>query len=535
MRTVDTVLSRVMKRFVCATCLACGLAILWTPFARAQSGEAVFEIRDYSVSGASLVTQDELMAAARVHIGTAKSFADIEKARAAVQAIYIDKGYGAVQVVVPEQEVSSGLVQLRVIEARISSVEVSGNEHFDSDNVRATLPQLTEGTSPNTRSLSRSLALANENPARQSVVRLGAGPKAGEIVARVAVKDEKPWRVNMAVDNSGNDQTGRSRASVTYRHANLFNRDHQFVAQYTTSPEHTGDVSITGLAYRIPFFELGDSMQVMYIRSNVSAGSVAGFDLNGRGTSMGLRYFRTLDAQGAYSHFLTFGAERRDYRSDLRAPGFGVLKTDLTVRPLSIGYTGKWKTQVNQAGFNLTVVRNLSGGTDGSGRDFEANRSGAEPDYTIVRMGGWWRHVFDNEWSALLSVNGQATADVLVPVEYFGLGGTESVRGFYEREIGADSGGRAGFELFGPDLAPRLGMAKSSLRLSWFVDAGGLRRKRALPGELRSVSLASTGFGVHYNYTRTGSVRLDWARVLKGDNLRRDGSHRVHASMVWSF
>lgn len=524
-----------MKRLSRVVCVALASVFVGMSAAYGQTDEAVFEIRDFAVSGANLVDEADLLEAARHHVGADKTFADVEQARAAVQAVYIARGYGAVQVVVPEQEVTAGLVRLRVVEAKIARVEVTGNQHFDTGNVRASLPQLVEGGSPNTRALSRSLALANESPARQAIVRLGAGPRSGEIVARVTVRDDKPWRVDVGLDNTGNDQSGRNRVSMTYRHMNLFNRDHQFVAQYITSPSTPGDVSIAGLAYRVPFYGLGDSMQVMLIRSSVSAGSVAGFDLNGRGTSAGLRYFRNLDARGAYSHFASLGLEQRDYRSGLRATGITALNTDLRVRPLSLGYTGQWKTHKNQIGFNATLVRNLPGGSHGGDEDFDANRLGSDTDYTIVRYGGWWRHVFDNDWSTTLSMNGQQTGDVLVPVEFFGLGGTDSVRGFFEREVGGDTGNRISLEAFTPDLAPRLGLEKSSLRVSWFVDAGSLRRKNALPGEVRSVNLTSTGFGLRYSYARTASIRVDWARVLSGDGVRSDGSHRVHASMIWSF
>lgn len=526
---------RMMKRACLPVALAVSMLLAGVSPAFAQAEEAVFQVSGFSVSGATLVEDAELQDATRPYVGAGRTFAHIEQARAAVQALYVARGYGAVQVVVPEQEVTGGVVRLQVVEARLARVEVSGNQHFGTDNVRRSLPQLVEGVSPNTRALSRSLALANESPARQSVVTLGAGEKSGEIVARVAVRDEKPWRITLGLDNTGNGQTGRSRASVTYRHANLFDRDHQFMAQYITSPGNPGDVSIAGLAYRVPFYRLGDSLQVVLSRSNVSSGSVAGFDLTGRGTSAGLRYFRNLDAQGAWQHHLFAGLDRRAYRSGLRAPGVIALRTDLGVRPLSIGYGGVWRTQTNQLGLNLTLVRNLAGGTHGSQRDFDANRVGAKADYTLFRYGAWWRHVFANQWSATLSVNGQETGDVLTPVEFFGLGGAESVRGFYEREVGGDVGSRVGFEVHTPDLAPRLGLAKSGLRFLWFVDAGYVKRKNVLPGELRSVNLASTGLGMRYSFARTGSLRVDAARVLDGDGVRSDGSHRIHASLVWSF
>lgn len=524
-----------MKRLCSALILAVSVAPAGLPRAHAQTAEAMFSIARFEVEGATLIDEAKVSDAVRPHAGPDRSFSDVEQARAAVQALYIARGYGAVQVTVPEQEISEGVVRLRVIEARLARAEVSGNVHSSAANARRSLPQLIEGSSPNTRALSRSLALANENPARQMVVTLGAGERSGEIVARVAVKDEKPWRLTLGLDNTGTTSTGLSRASMTYRHANLFDRDHQLVAQYITSPENAGDVSIAGVAYRVPLYGLGDSVQFTFTSSNVSAGEVAGFDLNGRGSSAGLRYVRNLDARGAWRHNLYAGLDLRSYRSGMSSTGVVELSTKLDVRPLSVGYSGGWRTQTNQLGLNLALVRNIPGGTHGDEADFEANRVGAAADYTVVRYGAWWRHVFASQWSSFVSLSGQHSADVLTPIEYLGLGGRDSVRGFHEREVGGDTGGRLSFEAHTPDLAPRLGLAKSGLQVFWFFDAGHVKRKKALPGELRSVSIASTGLGARYSFARTAALQVDVARVLEGDDVRRDGSHRVHASLVWGF
>lgn len=503
--------------------------------ARAQDDEARFDISAYRIEGATLAPTDELERAASPHAGPGRTFADIERARAAVQALFAARGYGAVQVVVPEQEVTGGAVVLRVIEARIARVEVGGNAHFSESNVRRSLPQLVEGTSPNTRALSRSLALANENPARQSIVTLSTAAP-GTVDARVTVKDEKPWRFTLGADNSGNDQSGRGRVSLSYRHANLFDRDHQLVMQYITAPGHVSDVSIFGLAYRVPLYGLGDSVQFSYARSSVTAASVAGFDLTGRGESAGLRYVHNLDPRGAYSHYLSAGMDWRDYRSGVRANAIGLsLKSDLGVRPFMLGYSGAWRTQANQLGFSVNVVRNVPGGAHGGDADFEANRAGARAAYTLYRYGGWYNHVFTSNWSLLASLSGQYSRDVLVPVEYFGIGGTESVRGFFEREAGGDTGHRVGLEVFTPDLAPRLGMDRSGLRLSWFIDAGRIKRRNALPEEIDSIDIASTGLSLRYSFARTGHFRIDVAHVLDGGGLRRNGSQRVHASLSWSY
>jgi hypothetical protein len=69
-------------------------------------------------------------------------------------------------VVLPPQD-ARGVIVLRVLAFRLGAVNVSGNKHFDTGNILASLPALKPDASPNLRELARNQALANEHPAKQ--------------------------------------------------------------------------------------------------------------------------------------------------------------------------------------------------------------------------------------------------------------------------------------------------------------------------------------------------------------------------------
>ncbi|MEV9001371.1 ShlB/FhaC/HecB family hemolysin secretion/activation protein, partial [Klebsiella pneumoniae] len=92
-------------------------------------------------------------------------------------------------------------------------------------NIRASIPQLVEGSAPNLRRISESVQLANDNPAKQVNVTLTASESTNQIDAAITVKDDNPLRVMLNVDNSGNRDTGQWRTGVAMQHSNLFNRD----------------------------------------------------------------------------------------------------------------------------------------------------------------------------------------------------------------------------------------------------------------------------------------------------------------------
>ena len=64
-----------------------------------------------------------------------------------------------VQVLLPEQDITKGVVQFRVVQPRVGRVVIDGNKHFNAENVRRSLPSVTEGETPNSGEIARNLQL----------------------------------------------------------------------------------------------------------------------------------------------------------------------------------------------------------------------------------------------------------------------------------------------------------------------------------------------------------------------------------------
>jgi hemolysin activation/secretion protein len=150
--------------------------------ARAQQ-ELRFDIGRFVVEGTTRLTNDEIEAAVGPFRGKAKGFADVQRALEAIERVYATKGYNAVQVILPEQEVERGEVRFHVIEARIGAMVVEGNKFFDEANIRASLPALASGGSPNIHRIADNLRLANDilyaanEEARVTRIKVGTSSK----------------------------------------------------------------------------------------------------------------------------------------------------------------------------------------------------------------------------------------------------------------------------------------------------------------------------------------------------------------------
>ncbi len=513
-----------------------------------------FDIARYNIVGNTMLKQDEISRALRPYTGRQKDFADVQRALESLQTAYADKGYSAVQVTLPEQELERGEVRFEVVETRLGKIDIQGNELHSARNVRNSLPSLRAGATPNSIEIARNLRLANENASKQTQVALRAGSQDGEVDATVKLIEDDPVKYSVSADNTGTYASGKYRVGFGYQNANVFDRDHTLTLQYITSPEHPSTVTVLGLGYRVPLYGSGNSVDFVAGYSDVSSGTVNQlFNVSGAGTVFGLRYNHNLDRIDNLEHKIIYGLDYKAFKSNVTFVGSSTpLVPDITVRPVSISYTGTWRGTASQLDFYATYSQNLfPGGNDGANSDFQERKPGfpnparteAKAGYNIIRAGANYTYQMWGEWQARTIFAIQQTDAALVAGEQFGAGGAETVRGFDERAISNDRGWRATFELYTPDIAGNLGWTGGRIKLLAFYDTADLTRNRVQAGESSGASIASYGLGLRLQTKNVFSMKVDYAQVYHDgemDSIRilKDGrrnSNTVHASMVWVF
>ncbi len=496
--------------------------------------EINFDIQRYAISGVTLFKLEEIARELAPFIGKNKNFGDVQQAVDVVQNAYVVRGYSAVRVLLPEQTLASGVIQIAVTESRIGKVTVEGNKHFSDQNIRASLPALQPGSSPNTRIIAEQLRLANENPSRKTSVVLRATAQEDAVDLLANVSDEKFWEARVLLDNTGTAATGENRVGLGFMHANVLNRDHVFQLAYMTSPSKMADVTAIGAGYKIPLYAWGDSVEVIAGYADVNSGMVQDlFNISGTVLGLGARYNQNLSKWGEhYEHRFTYAVDYRAYDNNLTLEGDPVsLVPDVTAHPLSVSYSGRWQ---NKIGFQLSAAKNIPGGTEGDDAAFAASRAGAKADYQIFRYGLNIVQAF-GDWQALLAFNGQATSDALIAGEQFGLGGADSVRGFLEREIGDDKGYFAKVEIYSPNMAEMLKLPTVRFRALAFFDMGAVQRNKALPDEPTDEKIASLGLGLRAELGKGAGLKLDVAQVQDAGGAQVKGDVRVHFALNYVF
>lgn len=500
--------------------------------AAATQDEPHFPIKTYRVEGNNLLKPGDIERLLQPYTGDARSFDDIEAAREVLQRAYLRAGYSTVQVTLPEQELQHGVVVFRIIEARLVAVHISGGRHYDRANVQHSLPALAVGQVPNMRRLDEELALANDNPGKYTTVVLHSGTQPNTINAGVEVKDSKPWRAFLTLDNSGNAQTGNFRLGVGYQYANVANRDQVLTLQYLTSPGHYGSVQAYGAGYHIPLYGLGDSIDVFAGYANINAGTVAQlFNVTGKGSVFGLRYNQHLGASAQYKQQIIYGIDYRAYRNDISFAGTPI-GANVTVHPLSLAYSARYRGAQSVCSFSLAGLQNIAGGAHGSSADFALARTGASADYRLLRATLDCRRALPGDWQIRLAGSGQYTTQPLVPGEQFGLGGLHSVRGFDERQFTGDKGVQGQLEFYSPDVGHVLPLAGAMLRGLAFYDTGYASLVDAQPGDIASTDISSLGFGLRMSVAKHMNLELDYAHILRAGGTSLAYHNRVQGSLT---
>ncbi|MBI2294573.1 MAG: ShlB/FhaC/HecB family hemolysin secretion/activation protein [Betaproteobacteria bacterium] len=495
-----------------------------------------FDINRFDVQGNTLLAAEEIQRAVAPFIGKNKDFADIQRALEALEQAYRDRGFGVVQVLLPEQDITKGVVQFRVVQPRIGRVIIDGNKFFDADNVRRSLPTVKEGETPNSRDIARNLQLLGEHPVKQTNVLLRSGASEDQVDVNIKVTDDKPWRGFVTLDNTGTGETGYYRLGIGYQHSNLFNRDHTLTAQYITSPTNASKVAIYGAGYRIPFYDLNSSLDLIAGYSDVSSGNVQGlFNVSGSGTIGAARWTYHLPKWGEVEQKASLGLDYRAFKNEVLLAGVGLVP-DITIHPASLTYSGLRRFAAAELSFFASASTNIPGGNDGKAADFERSRAGASDNYTIFRYGFNYVRQFRNEWQTRVGLNAQYTTDSLVSGEQYGIGGPDTVRGYLPREVSNDRGYSGQAELYTPDIARRIGLPDSyRLRLLAFYDYGAVQRNDPLPGEVARDGIASAGVGLRMSYGKMVSLRFDVAQILQATANRQTSDQRISAALAVIF
>lgn len=487
------------------------------PVQAAGEGEQLrFDVMEYVVRGNSVLEAADIQNVLMPFAGYDKTVPDVEAARAALEKAYRDRGYATVVVEVPQQDVSSGILELAVTEGRVGRVRVTGADFVLPSEVKGALPSLKPGTVPNVPTLQQELSSANARTTRSITPEFKAGAAPGTVDVDLAVEDKRPWGASVELNDQYNRSTERLRMSVSANYDNLWQAGHSANIFFQTAPEAVDQVQVISGSYFAPIGYSRSSLLGYVVNSNTDVATVGGLTVLGDGLTVGARFMRTLGGspEGTVQS-LIFGVDYKDYLDQIGLidPETGetlTFDTPVTYLPFTAQYRWLGGTVRENSEFTIGMTfafdgvvgkQSQFGGlpdnplTPNINEALPGKRAGAEASFLYLHGSGSYNRRLSDAFDMRLAVDWQLAPAPLISNEQFVLGGVGSIRGYREAEALGDSGARVSLELgykvpVGNDI---------DWRIAAFIEGGYGWIENPLPEEETKFILGSAGLTTKFD------------------------------------
>ena len=506
-------------------------------------------IREIRVAGAQTLPRIEVEEAVYPFLGPGRTFEDVEKARAALEKAYHEKGYKATQVVIPEQTGAGGLVLLQAFEGKVGSLRVKGAKYFLPSRIKQAARSLAEGKVINFNDVTRDIVALNRSADRSVDPKLTPSGEPGVFDVELNVKDTLPLHGRVELNNRRSANTSDLRLNAALSYANLWQLGHTVGGSMQLSPQNASEVKVFSGFYIWRFADPDWlSVLVSYTKQDSNVSSLGGSTVLGKGEILGVRAIVTLPGADNFFHSLSAGFDYKHFRQTLNT-GTASDVTPITYFPVSLSWDGTWihkKDDVVKGTTEMSagVTANLRGlGSNASKLD--RNRFGSDGNFFYFRGEVAHTQKLRKDWEAFVKIHGQASDQPLVNSEQAAGGGMGTVRGYIEAEAVGDNAIFSTVELRTPSLLREVrkgGDPKKpedrtgdEWRFYTFFDAGTVTLHKALPQQTSSYQLASFGLGTELQINKHFHAIAELALPLKSLTETRVHEARVNFRLWADF
>jgi len=524
------------------SCVLCALMV-WmvggaTVAAAAEPGQAEpmpFDIGEYRVLGNTRLDARSIESAVYPYLGPHRNFTDVESARAALETVYRDHGFGTVFVDIPEQSVDDGIVRLRVTEGKLHASSITGARFFSERQIRAQVPAAAAGQVPNLQELRKEISLVNaQSPDRQVVPVLKAGPEPGTVDLALHVDDHLPLHGSVELNNQYTVGTSALRLLGSVSYGNVFGRLDTLSLQYQTAPEDRSNAKVVAASYTAHVGEGRSLLTFSYIDSDSAVAAIGTLGVLGTGRTYSVLFTEPLRSSAAVSDAFVMGVDYKQSVQNVLDAGPGI-NTPISYLNTSVGYTGNAAANGRQwtwsSMLNFGIRSHLNKDDAFADKCFEC-----EPNYLYLRLDGSVRQQLPGGLALYVHTAAQGAEEPVISNEQFLIGGATSVRGYLVAEELGDSGASGTLELQGPNV---FSFSKRTAHFQFvpaiFFDAGLVRLLEPLSGQARFEDLRSVGAGFDFAIFNAISGSLYWGDPLISTSHTRanDGRWQFSVRGVW--
>lgn len=444
------------------------------------------QVQDIRIEGSTLLSQQEIAEATKEYIGKTVQIDELTGLVQKLNALYRAKGYVTTQAFIPPQDVSQGVLTIKVVEGSVGQVCISGNKYYSTKAIMRQLA-LKPGENLNLKALEKDLNESNFRNSYYLKATLTPGTTTGQTDIKLDVKERQPWQITPFFNNQGRPFIGLYQGGVEINNDSLFGAADRLATRFSLS-----DGTLVGVgSYFIPINSNGDEIGFSYGYSkvNVDLGTDPQPDITGRAHNFGF----------IYSHPFT-----RDRRwvgdvginiKNVRSLIDGDVTSKDNIRSLQFGVNYTKNTDKSKTYVRVQTALGIN-------NTLNDNSSFWKTEAFLMKM---WALPKDN--TLIFRAYGLLCPSDLPSAEQIQIGGAYSVRGYSEGLLQGDRG----FNLTLEDRFPIPGLKNLSPWLAErvqgaaFIDAGGAWLDSGNPNFVRGLSdtsartyLVGMGLGLRF-------------------------------------
>lgn len=498
--------------------------------------QGLMDVRGVHVEDIPLLDQPDLKAQLAKHLGRPLT----KGGRIGILdeiALYCRKrGQPFVDVSILPQDVTDGVLQVLVLQARVGTVRVIGNRWFRSKNMAGQM-RSKPGDPLDANTISEDLDWLNRNPFRQVDLIYVKGGEFGRANILLKQVDQFPLRVYGGYDDSGTRQTQNERLSLGGDWGNVFGGDGVAIYQFLTSPDVRSFRAHSGsFTQPLPWRHV---LTVFGSYADLKANLPQPFNLGGYNWQASARYEVPLRSVGGYRHSLTAGFDYKQTNNNLTFGGVSVFGVATDVAQWSLGYASRLKDPFGETTLRATGVLSPGGLTPHNRNDdFRVSRAGSRSRYAYGKAELNRTTHLPAGFMLVNLLTFQLSDANLLPSEQLGFGGYDTIRGYDTRVFNSDSGFIVTTELRSPAVRGFSSLqALESFPDKWqllaFVDYGAGSNHLRLPGERAETRLLGAGPGLRCTVSTHLSFRADYGwQLLNQAETARLYASRTHLGLV---
>lgn len=493
-------------------------------------GPAVM-VKAIRFSGNTVFSAEELQPLVAERIGQTNTLADLEALAMRITEKYRAAGYLLAQAIVPVQDVTSGEVEISVIEGTL------GKLRFEIDPAAPVKPAVIEriasrlkpGQPLHSRTLERVMLLLSDLPGITPQAALEQGDVAGTTDIIIAVVPQRRWDFALDADNHGSRATGEHRIGATGRLNSPLRLGDNLDARVQFGSG--GGLTYGRLGYELPLGGAGTRLGASISRLDYELGKqFAALDASGEAAVLDFGLTHPLIRSRARNLFGKLGWQEKWLEDRLRAIG---VSSDKRIHSLNLGLAYEARDGLLGGGYTSASLTLFLGELELEHAAQRAqDRAGPRTqghfgrlNYALSRL-----NAVRGKLNLFVGVTGQLADKNLDSAEKIALGGPRAVRAYSPSEATVDEGHVANLELR-YSVLPEL-----SLQGFYDVGWGRVNHDRFVAGEDNDVTLRGYGLGAFWGGPQGITLRTSMAWRTSGRGTADpDRIPRIYVQLGKSF